>query len=56
MIQVKCEEKIHVLEFNNLEEYQRFLSMLNTAHKRAGFTTLPLMQVLEHTGEHNEKP
>lgn len=51
MIQINFMEKIGTLQFDTLEEEQEVIRLLNKAHKKAGWTSLPRMEFIEFYAE-----
>lgn len=52
MIQINFMEKLGAVTFETLKEEQEFMMLLDKAHKKAGWTSLPRMEFIEF---HTEK-
>lgn len=47
MIQINFVERLGTLAFDTLEDEQRVLALIDKAHKKAGWTSLPRMEFIE---------
>lgn len=55
MIQINFVERVGTLQFDTLEEEQAFMLLLDKAHKKAGWTSLPRMEFIEFQKERSDE-
>lgn len=57
MIQINVVERVGTLCFESIDDVHAFMVMLDKAHRKAGWKSLPRMEVIEfNTDDAEEKP